>query len=370
MKRELKIKTSFQPDMIRRQGYPVEVHWVTTEDGYILEVHRIPNPGKPPIFLQHGLLCASSDWVMMGYTHGLAYLLFDRGYDIWMGNSRGSTYSRNHTTLNPDTDSEFWNFSWHEMGHFDITAEIDYVLEQTNNTELVYMGHSQGTTQFFVMLSEKPEYNAKIKQMHALAPVAFMSGVRSPLALIAPFVDQIEWIMSMFGVDEFLPSSGFMEFIGQALCNDGAWTQVICSNVLFLIVGFDSKQLNETTLPVIMSHTPAGAATKQILHYAQEMNSAKFRQYDYGYFDNMDHYGQHTPPQYDLSKITAKIYLHYSENDWMSHPNDVVELFEKLPNCLGKFRVPLPEFNHLDFLWAIDVKELLYNTIFSLLNRE
>ena len=47
----------------------------------------------------------------------------------------------------------------------------------------------------------------------------------------------------------------------------------------------------------------------------------KFRQYDYGRGGNNDHYGQSTPPLYDLSKVSAKIYLHYSENDWMSHPN-------------------------------------------------
>lgn len=81
---------------------------------------------------------------------------------------------------------------WHEMGLYDITAEIDYVLGQTGESQLIYMGHSMGTTQFYVMCAERPEYNDKIKQMHALAPVAFMGGVRSPLRLLAPFVDQIE----------------------------------------------------------------------------------------------------------------------------------------------------------------------------------
>lgn len=97
--------------------------------------------------------------------------------------------------------------------------------------------------------------------------------------------------MGMFGVDEFLPSSGFMEFIGQALCRDGAITQGLCGNVLFLLCGFDSSQLNEvklfeltkgifftsdffkTALPVIISHSPAGASSKTILHYTQEINS-------------------------------------------------------------------------------------------------
>ena len=57
--------------MIEREGYPCETHTVTTPDGYVLEMHRIPwgresppGPTKTPILLQHGLLCSSADWVM------------------------------------------------------------------------------------------------------------------------------------------------------------------------------------------------------------------------------------------------------------------------------------------------------------------
>jgi lysosomal acid lipase/cholesteryl ester hydrolase len=41
--------------------------------------------------------------------------------------------------------------------------------------DLIYIGHSMGTTALFVMLSEMPEYNEKIKLFIALAPVAFMT---------------------------------------------------------------------------------------------------------------------------------------------------------------------------------------------------
>jgi hypothetical protein len=41
----------------------------------------------------------------------------------------------------------------------------------------------------------------------------------------------------------------------------------------------------------------------------------------------------------------------------------VDKLSEKLPNLLGKFQVPLKSFNHLDFLWAIDVESLVYDKV-------
>lgn len=66
------MRNTFQPQIIERWGYPVEIYPVTTEDGYILDMHRIPNGltekgskqrPKPVIFLQHGLEASSSNWV-------------------------------------------------------------------------------------------------------------------------------------------------------------------------------------------------------------------------------------------------------------------------------------------------------------------
>jgi lysosomal acid lipase/cholesteryl ester hydrolase len=48
---------------------------VVTDDGYILTLHRIPSSKgvaeKPPVLLQHGLLCSSADWVVTGPEEGL-----------------------------------------------------------------------------------------------------------------------------------------------------------------------------------------------------------------------------------------------------------------------------------------------------------
>ena len=63
----------FQPALIRKNGYPVETHKVTTEDGYILRLHRIPYGRKsdkregerrPAVLVQHGILSSSADWVL------------------------------------------------------------------------------------------------------------------------------------------------------------------------------------------------------------------------------------------------------------------------------------------------------------------
>ncbi|XP_008487312.2 lipase member K-like, partial [Diaphorina citri] len=60
------------------------------------------------------------------------------------------------------------------------------------------------------------------------------------------------------------------------LCQRGSLIQGICDNVLFLIAGYDSEQLNKTVLPLILAHTPAGASSKQLTHYSQLMKMGKF----------------------------------------------------------------------------------------------
>ena len=61
-----------KPQIIANRGYPSEVHTVITDDGYILELHRIPrgrNEAADPtlkkraVLLQHGLVGTSCDWV-------------------------------------------------------------------------------------------------------------------------------------------------------------------------------------------------------------------------------------------------------------------------------------------------------------------
>lgn len=347
----------------------MEEYYVNTPDGYILKVFRIPKPGKEVVFLQHGLLCSSADWVVSGPERALAYLLSDAGYDVWLGNARGNTHSRNHQYLSPNK-KEFWNFSWHEIGQFDLPAMIDFALMKSGHSQLHYIGHSQGTTSFFVMGSLRKDMNAKIKTMHALAPVAFMSHLVSPfIRALAPFVDQAEWILKMLGVHEFAPSDDMLINGGKLVCKSESPFIEVCANVLFLIGGFNSAQLDRDLIPQILADTPAGAAVDQLVHYGQLINSAKFRMFDHGFFGNLNKYGQSSPPDYELGAITAPVFLHYSSNDWLAAIRDVDELGSKLGNLVGKFRVPDPKFNHLDYMWATDAPDLLYNRVISFIER-
>lgn len=144
-----------QLELVKKYGYNGELHYVTTEDNYILELHRIsggpksaPQKGKKVCLLTHGLTGQSSEWVASGPNQALAYLLADEGFDVFMANTRGTDYGLNHTTLKPfgskSDQKQFWSFSFEEFGVYDTTATIDYILALTEQKKLQYIGHSQG----------------------------------------------------------------------------------------------------------------------------------------------------------------------------------------------------------------------------------
>lgn len=52
----------------------------------------------------------------------------------------------------------------------------------------------------------------------------------------------------------------------------------------------------------------------QFTHYFQLLFSGGFRRFDYE-SRNFEHYNSETPPEYQLEKITAPVYLYHSAED-------------------------------------------------------
>lgn len=164
----------------------METHKVQTPDGYRLTIFRIPfSPTSPlrtrktPVLIVHSLLSSSDDFVVLGPQQGLAFQLADCGFDVWMLNVRGNTYSRENVCL-PPTAPQFWQFSWHEIGIYDLPETIDYILYVTDAPQIHYVGHGQGSTVFFVLASERPPYMDKIITAQLMSPVAYVRNSDMP----------------------------------------------------------------------------------------------------------------------------------------------------------------------------------------------
>lgn len=76
-------------------------------------------------------------------------------------------------------------------------------------------------------------------------------------------------LLDILGVHDFLPSNKLLEFLAQKVCGGSHQAEIVCGNIAFLIAGFDTSNLNDTRVPVYLSHFPSGTSVKDLFHYLQ-----------------------------------------------------------------------------------------------------
>lgn len=64
-----------------------------------------------------------------------ALVLARAGYDVWLGNNRGTRFSQRHTNLDPKS-REYWMFDWEDMGTKDLPAFINFILKSTGFSKI------------------------------------------------------------------------------------------------------------------------------------------------------------------------------------------------------------------------------------------
>ncbi|KAI8434029.1 hypothetical protein MSG28_012180 [Choristoneura fumiferana] len=349
-----------------KYGHSADQYDLTTEDGYILTLFNLPGNG-PPVLLLHGLDDICDTFIIRGKI-SLAITLADAGYDVWVGNSRGNKYGRRHINLDPDTDKEFWNFSFHEIGYYDLAATIDFICDKTGEDSIATVGHSQGTAAHYALTSTRPEYNEKIKVTISLAPIAFLSNLAPPISLITDVGPAISLLFKSLGMEEILQDRKALSNIITLICSKGLISYAFCGyGVVFPAFGFDPSNIESEFLRTIFGHYPAATSRKSLVHFDQVYLRKRFSQYDYGTIKNLAKYGSTAPPDYDLSAITAKMALVAGKNDQLSKVKDVENLRDRLSNVIH-YEVLEPKlWSHLDFVWAKSLPIYLYPTMFKIL---
>lgn len=356
-------------DLAHKYAHKCEEYDLITEDGYILKLFRIPGDESKPILSIHGAVDSSDSFILRGNS-SLAVALAKDNYDVWAINLRGNRYSRRHTTMNPDTDSKFWEYSVHQFGYYDLPATIDFILNKTKQNRLSAIGYSEGTTTMYVLGATRPEYNDKIKIFISLAPICYIHNAMSYASLLMDFAPVVNDALIAFRREEVLGSkSPTAAFLNTLCLQKRVGYQLCLLNGLFLVTGADVKEIEPSFLPVILGHFPAGTSRRNLLHLVQIRAKKRFANFDHGTAGNMLEYNSSAPPEYDLSKVTMKVALIVAKNDKISTIKDVNLLKKQLPNVVDYKIIKNELFNHVDYVWGRSTHKTLYPYLFKLLTK-
>lgn len=170
-----------------------------------------------------------------------AFVAARAGYDVWLGNSRGNTYSQGHESYDIwKNEKKYWDFSWYEMGMYDLPATLDFMTSHTGIEKHAYVGHSQGTTQMYVGLAENEAYfKDKIAIFVALAPVTKIPNTEVGLFKDAAFFyDELDDTCSFWGIHSVLNNTWITSGVSSTVCNLLPW---LCLDLESIFVTADTE---------------------------------------------------------------------------------------------------------------------------------
>lgn len=110
-------------------------------------------------------------------------------------------------------------------------------------------------------------------------------------------------------------------------------------------------------------------------HWLQAVRTGVFQRYDHGKSKNLKEYGSKTPPPYDLDKMrngmkNINTFLFRGDNDALVAEKDFENLKQQLrrdeSDAILETTI-IPEFGHLDYLWAANVNSQINQPIIDLM---
>ncbi|KAI3445934.1 hypothetical protein Pfo_002599 [Paulownia fortunei] len=348
--------------VIEPSGFPCSEHTTQTKDGYVLGLQRVSSPSVvvrqrgSPVLLIHGLFMAGDAWFMDSPNQSLGFILADRGFDVWVGNVRGTHWSHGHVSLS-EKDKEFWDWSWQDLALYDLGEMIHYIYSVTNSKVFV-VGHSQGTIMSLAAFTQ-PDIAKMVKAAALLCPISYLEHItaRFVLRLVKMHLDEV--ILAM-GIHELNFKSNLGTRIMDMMC-DG---HVDCDDLLTSITGKNCC-FNSSRIDFYLEFEPHPTSSKNLHHLFQMIRKGTFAMYDYGMWKNLKYYSQLKPPVFDLSSIPSSlpIWLGYGGNDALADVSDVQHTLKELPSKPDLLY--LENYGHIDFLLSVKSKGDVYDSMLA-----
>ncbi|EFJ12557.1 hypothetical protein SELMODRAFT_123829, partial [Selaginella moellendorffii] len=372
-------------DIITDLGYPYECLRVTTEDGYVLLLERIPRrDSQKVVYLQHGMFDSSLGWVSNGVVGSQAFAAYDHGYDVFLGNFRGLV-SREH--VNKHISSErYWRYSVNEHATQDVPAMINRLHElktselqelsespsSTTEEEMPYtlcgISHSLGGAAMlmYVVTARLEGRPHRLSRLILLSPAGFHEDSPWLFYILQYLIPLLGPVLRPLVPGIYIPTK-FLRMVLNKLARDfqnypalGGLVQLLCGSV----VGGDSSNwvgaLGQTHYN--MDDMP-GVAYMVAEHMTQMLRAKRFIMYDFGSVAaNTEAYG--TPEPLDVAAfydvIDIPVDFVAGKKDRLIPRSMVRKHYETLKAAGGQASYQEYEYAHLDFTFAHREELLAY----------
>jgi len=332
------------------QGYPsIEINKVMTSDGVTLELWHIPSkptkPGLPqipiqPVLILSGLQCSSRDWFAGLDKDALPWLLWDAGYDVWVGNNRGTVFSRTNG----------WNWNVLDMADYDFPTMVSAVIERSSATSLAFVGHSQGALQAFIHLSANVTTSKHISYLVGLAPPVYLSQQRLIWSILSKL--HVDAIVRKVTARPGTPFSVYEE-MSRTRCI-GTSIKWLCKSCMDDMGGsfVPGTAGFAPTCEDKFNCIPAGTSSDNIQTFAEVMRLGSFQEY-------LTRIGR----PINFTALTMNISLGAGQRDLLMYPADVARIRAQCrPASVLDFWV-LPGSGHLDLVWGKEAPNKLYRPL-------
>jgi lysosomal acid lipase/cholesteryl ester hydrolase len=262
---------------------------------------------------------------------------------------------------------KFWLYSLDDIVRYDVISIMDYILNTTNRPTISYVGHSLGTTMFFMAMASQPSYNQKVRKMVGMAPGCYATYTESLLTLLKHInLERMVAMMDILFAGE-TPLAKMRETVSTAMlfCRLIRLPQT-CMRTL---KGFETSGFNMTVWIRATKHFPTGVSARTLAQIGSIIRNAKCQMYDFGKDQNKKHYGTDLAPVYNLEKVTTRIMAMYGLHDEVITPRDTKRTVSELGNKESfAYAVPRSNFTHVDFMLDDQVKPLVYDKVVEYFN--
>ncbi|KAI5866609.1 alpha/beta-hydrolase [Durotheca rogersii] len=409
----------------RRVGLDVEEFQVQTEDGFIIDLWHVYDPRehaklseqershrgpdvftgdvrsrqladpdqKPkfPVLLMHGLLQSAGAYCVND-DDSLAFYLCKSGYDVWLGNNRCG-FRPKHAVLDY-ADPRMWCWNIRQMGVFDLPALVSRVLFETGFAKVGLICHSQGTTETFVALAkeQRPELGERLTVFCALAPAAYAGPLIGKMYFKFMRVISPALFRLMFGIHAFIPlmmrmhgilHTGVYGWLGYTVFSflfdwtDARWDRGLRDRMFqFAPVYVSAESMRWWLGRECFARHKCILATKEEWHdeekddgadapAAAEADNGNSHRHHHRQLSAEHHRRKPKGATAWYNEKVCPFALWVAGNDQLVDGARLLRRFERgrEPHVKVVHSKTIPEYEHLDVIWAIDAVDQVFSEV-------